>query len=57
VYSEVGIGTTFKVYLPRVEEEAAKPVMGGLPTDLPGGTETVLLVEDEDIVRNLCPAR
>jgi CheY-like chemotaxis protein len=28
--------------------------MGGLPTDLPGGTETVLHVEDEDIVRNLC---
>jgi two-component system, cell cycle sensor histidine kinase and response regulator CckA len=54
VYSEVGIGTTFKVYLPRVEEEAAKPVMGDLPTDLPGGTETVLIVEDEGILRKLC---
>ena len=49
VYSEVGIGTTFKIYLPRVEEEAVKPVKDDRPTDLPGGTETVLLVEDEDI--------
>ena len=54
VYSEVGIGTTFKIYLPRVEEETAKPVKNDRPTALPGGTETVLLVEDEDIVRNLC---
>jgi len=54
VYSEVGIGTTFKVYLPRVEEEAAKPVEDDRPTDLPGGTETVLIVEDEGILRSLC---
>ena len=54
VYSEVGIGTTFKIYLPRVEEEAAKPVKDDRPRDLPGGPETVLLVEDEDMVRNLC---
>jgi two-component system, cell cycle sensor histidine kinase and response regulator CckA len=54
VYSEVGIGTTFKIYLPRVEEEVVKPVKDDRPTDLPGGTETVLIVEDEDILRNLC---
>ncbi len=54
VYSEVGIGTTFKIYLPRVEEEAANPVNDDRPAVLPGGTETVLVVEDEDIVRNLC---
>ena len=54
VYSEVGIGTTFKIYLPRVEEEAAKPGIDDRPTDIPGGTETVLIVEDEDILRNLC---
>jgi CheY-like chemotaxis protein len=53
VYSEVGIGTTVKIYLPRVEEEAARPGNDVLPTDLPGGAETVLLVEDEEIVRNL----
>ena len=54
VYSEVGIGTTFKIYLPRVEEEAVKPLKSVLSRDLPGGTETVLLVEDEDSVRDLC---
>ncbi|MBF8260067.1 MAG: Blue-light-activated protein, partial [Actinobacteria bacterium] len=54
MYSEVGMGTTFKIYLPRVEEEAAKPVKADRPHDFPGGTETVLLVEDEEIVRDLC---
>ena len=54
VYSEVGVGTTFKIYLPRVEEEAVKPEKDDRPTDLPGGTETVLIVEDEGILRNLC---
>ncbi|HEY5191461.1 MAG TPA: response regulator, partial [Candidatus Deferrimicrobium sp.] len=54
VYSEVGIGTTFKIYLPRVDEEANQQGNDILPTDLPGGTETVLLVEDEHTVRNLC---
>jgi two-component system cell cycle sensor histidine kinase/response regulator CckA len=52
VYSEVGIGTTFKIYLPRVEEEE-KPAKDGSLVDLPGGAETVLLVEDEDTVRDL----
>ena len=54
VYSEVGIGTTFRVYLPRVEEEAASPVKDDRPAALPVGTETVLIVEDEGILRNLC---
>jgi len=54
VYSEVGIGTTFKVYLPRVEEETMIPVKDDRPLDIPGGTETVLVVEDENTVRNLC---
>jgi len=53
VYSEVGIGTTFKIYLPRVEEAVVKPEKDDHPTDLPGGTETVLLVEDEEMVREL----
>jgi PAS domain S-box-containing protein len=51
VYSEVGKGTTFKIYLPRVEEteESVQPEVA-----LPGrGTETILLVEDEDEVREL----
>jgi CheY-like chemotaxis protein len=53
-YSEVGKGTTIKIYLPRVEGEAVKPVKDDRPTVLPGGTETVLVVEDDDTVRNLC---
>jgi len=54
VYSEVGIGTIFNIYLPRVEGEASKLVRDDLPQKLLGGTETVLLVEDDDIVRDMC---
>src|SRR5262249_40317724 len=53
VYSEVGQGTTFKVYLPRVGQ---RPAVGkSLPglAAMPRGSETVLLVEDEDGVRAL----
>jgi two-component system cell cycle sensor histidine kinase/response regulator CckA len=51
-YSEPGRGTTFKVYLPRVwERMAEREEHVSLPHT--GGTETVLLVEDEDIVRML----
>ncbi len=52
VYSEPGIGTTFKLYLPRVNAMAEAP---RTPRDaLSGrGTETVLLVEDEDQVRDV----
>jgi len=53
VYSEVGHGTTFKIYLPQVSE-AIEPVPGHVRTTLPqGGTETVLVVEDEDAVREV----
>jgi len=53
VYSEPGKGTTFKVYLPRIDQEAERapeaPVF-----DVPlAGTETILLVEDDDGVRTL----
>jgi signal transduction histidine kinase/CheY-like chemotaxis protein len=53
VYSEVGKGTSFKVYLPRAAGAAAiadTPSPVGLP---PTGTETVLVVEDEDGLRQL----
>jgi len=52
VYSEVGQGTTFKVYLPRVDAPAdtlAKPRSTG-PL---AGTETILLAEDDAILRPL----
>lgn len=53
VYSEQGIGTTFKIYLPRTEE-ASEPVESDSAGDpLPHGLETVLLVEDEEAVRQL----
>ena len=53
VYSEVGHGTAFKIYLPRVDKEAESIDGQAHETDLPVGTETILLVEDEDLVRNL----
>ncbi|MFZ0801099.1 MAG: PAS domain S-box protein [Terriglobales bacterium] len=53
VQSEAGQGTTFRIYLPRVEE-SAEPV-GTVRISQPqhGGSETVLLVEDEESVRQL----
>jgi PAS domain S-box-containing protein len=53
VYSELGRGTTFKIYLPRVDEGAQKferrvEAKGALK-----GSETVLLAEDEEAVRTL----
>jgi signal transduction histidine kinase len=53
VHSEVGRGTTFKIYFPRVEQSldvAARPIRTG---PLPRGTETLLVVEDEPSVRHL----
>jgi CheY-like chemotaxis protein len=54
VYSEVGQGTSFKIYLPRVEEplEKARGRANKIEA-LPAGTETVLVVEDEEEVRKL----
>jgi PAS domain S-box-containing protein len=52
VYSETGQGTTLKIYLPRVEEEAEE--VGGrepAPTKPLRASETILLVEDEEGVR------
>lgn len=52
VSSELGIGTTFKVYLPRTEDETVKkPAPSSMTTSR--GSETVLLVEDEAGVRLL----
>lgn len=45
VYSEVGVGTTFQVFLP-VAESKAEPV-AEVVTRLPGGNEWILLVDDE----------
>jgi CheY-like chemotaxis protein len=53
VYSEPGYGTTFKVYLPRIEEPAKNPEPKKDSAELFGGSETILLVEDEEKVRTL----
>lgn len=53
VYSEPGVGTTFKVYLPRVAEAITDQQPRSNVSDCARGTETVLLVEDEDGLRTL----
>lgn len=53
VYSEVGKGTTFKIYLPRVDEAAEIDATGKVTRPTPHGTETILLVEDEEQVRQI----
>ena len=51
VYSEPGIGTTFKIYLPRVQQETGRMQPLKLVEESPQGCETLLLVEDEAAVR------
>ena len=53
VYSEVGIGSTFKVYLPRMDTLREGSAAAGISPTTDRGTETVLLVEDEEGVRKL----
>jgi two-component system, cell cycle sensor histidine kinase and response regulator CckA len=53
VYSEPDNGTTFKVYLPNVEAELEEPASVRPSTAPQSGSETVLLVEDEEQVRTL----
>jgi CheY-like chemotaxis protein len=53
VYSELGRGTTFKIYLPRVEDELEARALGPAPAETLQGSETILLAEDEDMVRAL----
>jgi two-component system, cell cycle sensor histidine kinase and response regulator CckA len=53
VYSEVGRGTTFKIYLPRVEGRAEPIIVDKPALELPRGNETILLVEDDEGVRGM----
>jgi PAS domain S-box-containing protein len=56
IYSEEGHGTTIKIYLPRageqVEDAAAQPTLA-----IEGGSETILVVEDDPLVRNYVAAQ
>ncbi len=49
--SQVGRGTTVRLYLPRAQDGAPAPPPQRLPQTVAGGRETLLLVEDDDLVR------
>ena len=51
VYSEVGKGTTFKIYFPRAEESTPFASEGVGSVKILPGSETILLVEDEELLR------
>ena len=55
VYSELGKGTTFTVYLPRFTG-AARPVQTPRPAQKSSGSESILIVEDDPTVRQLVAA-
>ncbi len=51
--SEAGKGATFRIYFPRADKQSAQAEAGTVAAEVSGGSETILLVEDEEIVRNL----
>src|SRR5882762_398120 len=51
IYSEVGQGTTAKVYFPAVRDRGMSELEAKAEEGLPGGTETILLVEDDRAMR------
>ena len=53
VYSEPGQGTTFKVYLPRVDNPPTPLPSANMQTEIRKGTETILLVENAEPLRTL----
>ena len=52
VYSEIGRGTTFKIYFPKIKEAAADKNVKALPA-MEKGTETILITDDEASIRKL----
>ena len=52
IYSEPGEGTTIRLYLPRANSLPAAQ-RANAPTDIPGGSATILVVEDEPAVREI----
>jgi signal transduction histidine kinase/CheY-like chemotaxis protein len=53
VYSELGKGTTFKLYFPLIEDQPAENPDNVLPAPETGGTETILVLEDEQQVLSI----
>jgi two-component system cell cycle sensor histidine kinase/response regulator CckA len=56
VDSEIGKGSSFKVYLPQIDEPVTAPAPAALPAESFRGAETILLVEDADALRKLAHA-
>lgn len=57
IYSEVGEGTTVRLYLPRaIGAVVPASQRAGAPVNLPRGSATILVVEDEPAVREACVA-
>ena len=56
VQSEPGKGATFQIYLPQAKPPAQVPLQGPAPSDLPRGTETILLAEDDLAMREMAAA-
>ncbi|MCE9582748.1 MAG: response regulator [Planctomycetes bacterium] len=57
VYSEVGHGSTFRVYLPRLRDENSSRAPATASRTVPRGKERILVVEDEDSLRGLIATR
>ncbi len=53
VDSQPGAGSTFSVYLPVADRRALVPAVAAIDGDFPGGTESLLIVDDEDPLRVL----
>jgi two-component system cell cycle sensor histidine kinase/response regulator CckA len=53
VSSEIGKGTTFKIYFPTIERSSCAAITPAAPESQPCGTETLLIVEDDQSVRKL----
>jgi signal transduction histidine kinase len=53
VYSEEKVGTSFKIFLPRVADAAPRSSSTTTQQPIRGGTESILLVEDDGLLRNL----
>ena len=53
VRSEPQIGTTFEIYLPTARQPAEDSIAGGPCTQLEAGCKTVLIVDDEEMIRNV----
>jgi PAS domain S-box-containing protein len=51
IYSEVGHGTVFRIYLPRIAEGSEKETAASVPTSTFAGNETILVVEDDPSLR------